>query len=75
MPSPKRVKKLPKKNSPKPSPRGKASARKSPRRSPMDHAADYPVNYRKVGEDGRTWKIVMITKQNGLKYKRWTRVN
>jgi hypothetical protein len=79
----KSVKKSPVKN---PLPK-KSPAKKSPmvkklsprlirkeRKSPPYHANEFRVGTKMQGIDGNMWKIITITKADGSKYKRWSRV-
>ena len=61
----------------------KSPARKSParkenfdkiRKGPASHAKEHRVGSIKEGMDGNLWKIKMITKKDGTKYKRWVRI-
>ena len=44
------------------------------RKGPIEHVRYFKVGQQRVGQDGALWKIKMITKKDGTKYKRWARV-
>ena len=44
------------------------------RKSPLTHAKEHRVGSVMVGLDGNMWKIKMITKRDGTRYKRWVKV-
>ncbi len=54
------------------------SPKKSPiridRKSPPYHANEFRVGTKMQGVDGNMWKIIMITKKDGSKYKRWSKI-
>ena len=61
------------------SPPRQTSPRRQPvqvavRQGPPYHAKDFKVHYKLMGNDGQMWKIKMITKKDGTKYKRWVRI-
>lgn len=44
------------------------------RKSPLSHAKDHRVGSVMKGMDGNMWKIKMINKKDGTKYKRWVKI-
>jgi hypothetical protein len=76
------VKKSPVKKSPvkavkpvKKSPKNVKSPVRSPvRKSPPYHAKDFKVGQKMKGVDGNMWKIIVVTKNDGSTYKRWSKV-
>lgn len=68
------VKKSPVKRSPVKKPVKKSPIKIRERKSPNTHANEHKVNSVMRGLDGNMWKIICVTKKDGSKYKRWSKV-
>ncbi len=60
--------------SPKRSPKRSLKQKSPVRKGPSDHARNHRVGEKMMGLDGNMWKIKMINKKDGTKYKRWVKI-